>query len=702
MLGLIGDGCASHGAWGVVARRVAATMVVCALGVAFAQDDPSSEASSAQPASELETTAPNAAQASDEGGAAPGETQTGADAAGGDAANAEAPAEGQSVVNPDGNVFSVGELTLAYFREHPKQPGLDELGQLEVTLGVTGDGYVSAREGIPGETLSLAQLGDGTVRRMYASAITEVMRVIVNEFKSSTIIGVFVAPDPTQLILREGGIDYREGEPGLTLVIYTARVTRVRSIASGERVPREERINHPLHARIRDRSPVQAHVEGEPEEDRRDLLIKDELDNYALRLNRRPGRRVDIAVAPAEGIGNAELQYLVQENKPWSAYFQLSNTGTKSTDEWRERFGFQHTQLTGNDDTLLIEYVTAGFSASHIVSASYERPIGASDKLRFRIDGNWNEFEASDVGILRELFTGDGWGIGGELIYNVFQRRELFVDVVGGARFQHIGVINPGLPGGGVGEEDLFLPRVGVRAERHTDQNSLNASLMLEWSQSEVTAASVRDLERLGRIAPDKDWAVLRWDVQASTFLEPLFNPKGWGDVSTPESSTLAHELVLAFRGQYAFNNRLIPQQEAVLGGLYTVRGYDESVVAGDTMLMASAEYRFHVPRSFDVNPEPGSTFRGKPFKWAPQQVYGRPDWDLVLRAFFDAGITSNSQRLPFERNETMIGAGIGAELLVLSNFSVRTDWGFALSDLDNGLGKQGDNRLHFVLTLLF
>ncbi len=676
MLGLIGDGCVSEsGAWGIFARRAAATLVVCALGGALAQDNPAS----------VEAENPSAQSAP--------EQQAQAD---------EAPAGDEAPVDPDGNVFDIGTLTLSYFREHPRQPALDELGALEVTLGVRGDGFVSPREGIETRTLSLAQLGDGTVRRMYASAITEVMRVVVKDFKSRTIIGVFVAPDPTQIILREGGIDYREGQTGLTLVIYTARVTRVRSIASGKRVSRDERIDNPLHARIRDRSPMRAYDESEPEEDRRDLLIKSELDRYALRLNRRPGRRVDIAVAPAEGIGNAELQYLVQENKTWSAYFQLSNTGTKSTDEWRERFGFQHTQLTGNDDTFLIEYVTAGFSSSHIVSASYERPIGASDKLRLRVDANWNEFEASDVGILRELFTGDGWGVGGELIYNVFQKRELFVDVVGGARFQHIGVVNPGLPGGGVGEEDLFLPRVGMRVERQTDRNSLAGSVMLEWSQSSVTAASVRDLERLGRIAPDKDWAVLRWDFQTSVFLEPLFNAKGWADVSTPESSTLAHELVLAFRGQYAFNRRLIPQQEAVLGGLYTVRGYDESVVAGDTTMMVSAEYRFHVPRSFDVNPEPGATFRGKPFKWAPQQVYGRPDWDLVLRAFVDAGWTWNSQRLPFERNEALLGAGVGAELLVLSNLSVRADWGFALSDLNNGLGERGDSRLHFVLTLLF
>ena len=290
MLGLRGDGNADQiGVWGVVARRLAAAAVVCALGGAVAQQqqpvDPSPDQTSASADPELQ----------------PGEPEAQTGGAAGDAS-------GEEAVDPDGAEFVVGELTLRYFREHPRQPTLEELGELEVTLGVIDGVYVSAREGIPSETLRISDLGDGTVRRMRASALTEVMRAVVEAFKRRTIIGVFVAPDPTQVILRDGGIDYRDGETGLTLVIYTARVTRVRSIASGQRVPRDERINNPLHARILERSPVRAHREGEDESERRDLLIKEELDDYALRLNRRPGRRVDIAVAPAEGIGNAELQ----------------------------------------------------------------------------------------------------------------------------------------------------------------------------------------------------------------------------------------------------------------------------------------------------------------------------------------------------------------------------------------------------------
>jgi hemolysin activation/secretion protein len=184
-------------------------------------------------------------------------------------------------------------------------------------------------------------------------------------------------------------------------------------------------------------------------------------------------------------------------------------------------------------------------------------------------------------------------------------------------------------------------------------------------------------------------------------FLELLLNREAWEDPSTPESSTLAHEVALSFRGQYAFDKRLIPQVEQVLGGLYTVRGYPESVIAGDTALIGSVEYRYHVPRALEIEPEPRELF-GETFRTAPQYVYGHPDWDLILKGFVDIGRSIISDPFSFEDDETLIGAGIGVELLYRRNLNVRLDWGFALEDLDSRDVNSGSNRLHLVATILF
>jgi hemolysin activation/secretion protein len=184
-------------------------------------------------------------------------------------------------------------------------------------------------------------------------------------------------------------------------------------------------------------------------------------------------------------------------------------------------------------------------------------------------------------------------------------------------------------------------------------------------------------------------------------YLEPVLNREAWEDPSTPESSTLAHELFLHFRGQWAFDYRLIPQVQQVMGGLYTVRGYPQSVVAGDTALIGTVEYRYHLPRALDLQKEPGELF-GETFRAAPQYVYGTPDWDLILKGFLDVGQTIVSQPFSFEDDHTLIGAGVGLEFLYRRNLNVRLDWGFVLEELDGRDVNSGSNRLHVVATILF
>jgi len=157
----------------------------------------------------------------------------------------------------------------------------------------------------------------------------------------------------------------------------------------------------------------------------------------------------------------------------------------------------------------------------------------------------------------------------------------------------------------------------------------------------------------------------------------------------------------LSFRGQWSAGNRLVPQFEQVIGGLYSVRGYDQSVLAGDSVLVLNAEYRFHLPRALGIQPVPAELF-GEPFRFVPQAVFGRPDWDLILRAFFDVGRTFVSDKLPFEVEQTLLGTGVGIELQLKQNLDFRVDWGVALRDVPSRNVNAGSSRVYFVLSLAF
>lgn len=597
--------------------------------------------------------------------------------------------------------FSINEFVLSYRQDRPRQPELADVYEHRFELGVIGDLFVDPRQDDAQrvERFTLAELSDGQARAYHASALRVIASQVVEALSQRGLLGVRVLPSENHIVQRdEQLVDLRPGEQGaLELVVLTATVGPVRTVAHGERfADAPTRENLPAHERIAQRSPL-AGRDGEQEGD---VLRQDELDAYLFRLNRHPGRRVDVAVSRGEVAGDVGLDFLVTERRPWLAYFQLANTGTRATRRWRQRFGFLHNQLTNNDDILSLDYLTAGFDRMHAVLASYEAPLPKTDRLRYRVLGTYSEFRASDVGLPGEDFRGDEWTLGGELIHNLHQQRELFVDLVAGLRYRRIGVDSFLADD----REGFLLPYLGVQLERQREIDRAFASLELAHNLAAIAGSDADGMAGLGRTnirSRDETFTLLAGEASYAFFLEPVIHGPAWRDPQTPGSSTLAHELAFQLRAQTAFGHRLVPQFQHVAGGRYSVRGYDEAIVAGDHALIATAEYRLHIPRLLHPRDPDETPIFGRPFRIAPEAVYGRPDWDLIFRAFIDAGrVWTTDRRSPFERHETLVGTGVGLELLLRHNVSVRGDWGVALRDA--GPDDAGDNRLHFVLTLIY
>ncbi|MCP3903511.1 MAG: ShlB/FhaC/HecB family hemolysin secretion/activation protein [Planctomycetes bacterium] len=606
----------------------------------------------------------------------------------------------------DGPTFPVSAFEIRYLRENPLHPPIEEAMELPLLFGETPTGFVAPRPGPPLVQFTIADVATRKPESYHASAIQYMLEKVRDYYVAQDILGVYVAPDPTQI--SELGVDLRSpSDATLALIVTTGIVTEMRSVASGERVreggqiPPDQRIDNTLHTRIIERSPIRPAREGDPL--RQDLLLKTELDNYLFHLARHPGRRVDASVAAAQEVGGIALDYIVTENHPFVMYAQLSNTGTRSTDYLRQRFGFFNTQFSFNDDILSLDYTTANFDGLHSLVGSYEAPF-PNDRIRWKVYGGYSQYDAQEVGQFSNLFEGESIVGGGEIVANIYQKREFFLDIVGGLRLQNEDVENNTFAPFFVteGNEFFIFPHVGLRFERNTEWVRTDGELMFEFQWGDLTDTDQAEMNRLGRTLPDRDWTVMKWSFGHSVFLEPLLNRAAWEDPSTPESSTLAHEMNFTFRGQYAFDQRLIPQSEHVVGGLYSVRGYPESVVAGDTAIIASVEYRYHVPRAMSIQPEPRQMF-GQAFRMAPQYVYGTPDWDLVLKGFFDYGRSIISNPLLFEAaNESLYGAGVGVDFLYRRNINIRVDWGFALDDLRPGQVHSGANRLQFVATFMY
>ena len=599
----------------------------------------------------------------------------------------------------EGPTYPVTKMGFRYLVDHPKLPAIEELNTVEVTLGVSGDVYVAGYQGERTETLRLGDFNGERRRELSAGAVQQVLVAIRDHMTAGGLMGVYVVPDPTQI--SENGQDLRiPDEQELRIVVAIALATEVRTLAFEERIDPEARVNHPLHQRIRDHSPVQPFDRDAADEDRDDLVNREAIEDYTTFLSRHPGRRVDVAVGPSTTPGGVSLDYLVTEHKPWLVYYKIANTGTEATSEWRHQFGYRDYQFTDIDDILAIDYATAGFEESHNLVASYERPLSEDYRLRGRVFGGYSEYTATDIGVFSDTFTGQSHHLGAELDWNFKQVGEYFFDIGGGLRYENIQNTDT-LIGSMDADNDFLILYIAAQIEGLSDWHPMNAEARIEWQSEAINDLSVADLIDHGRAPVTDDWARLAWTARQSVFLEPLLNREGWEDPGTPESSTLAHEVYLLFHGQHTFGERVIPSYQQVAGGFYTVRGYPESVAVGDTVFAGSMEYRYHLPRALPIDPDP-PTFRGEPFRVAPQQVYGPTDWDMILKGFVDAAHTINHGSGPAPRDtETLLGAGIGLELQYKRNVTIRTDWGWALHEVP-GVVDEGSGQFHFELTVLY
>ena len=604
-------------------------------------------------------------------------------------------------------VYPVSAFQIEYALDHPRHIPLRQVLDLEVGLRAEDDTYVAPRPVDRTVRMRLSALPRDA--SFGASALLHINQHIVATFNRSGYNGVVVTvPD-----VEEGsGRDLRpEGTTVMRIRIWTGRISRVASIADGERfggLPVDERTNHAAHRWIRERSPVRP---GGP----RGLLGITLLEDYAAEVSRHPGRRMDAALSPGAAAGTTDVTLRVAESKPWYAYAQYTNTGTSTTTVNRERFGFTHNQLLGRDDILQLDYTTGDFDEVHAIQAAYAAPFALSQPAwRFGVSGWYNRFDAEEAGFTITDVEGEDAAAGAEISRQILQHHELFVDLAAGARWQRISVENRqvlGLPALEA-DVDYVVPHLELRFQRDTLASTLRAraGLLGGWTDTDdsdlefpgSSSLGAPTLDLFGNALADDDFVLARIDASWSFYLEPLLDPWGFADPETPGSSTLAHELAVLARAQWAMNHRLVPQFQQVAGGFTTVRGYEQSAAVGDDLLLGSLEYRLHIPRLLSPDPNPPELPAMGTFRTRPTQVWGAPDWDLIFRIFGDAARVESSHALAFEDPETLASVGGGLELQVLRNLILRGDVGYTLHNLNDRGQDAFETRGHVAATVLY
>ncbi len=601
-------------------------------------------------------------------------------------------------------VYPVSRFILSYRIRRNQLPSVHKLMEIPVHLRYLPSGYISGAGKLPRSPLegharevdlSLADFNQRIAKEavpFHLSAIMAIERGILSALQRAGIMGVYVVVSPGDF---HGLRDIRPtGDTALHLIIHIAEVQQVRTITNGYGETGNQ-IDQPSQAGIRTYSPVKPATTSPAASD--DLLDRKVLRDYLARLNLQSNRVVGVSISHGTVPDSVILNYMVHERKPWTVYSQVSNTGTPQTNPWIEQFGLIDTDLTGQGDILNVNYATAGFSRMQSTQASYQFPILGNRQLQGRVYGDYQQYNASNVGQGNVNFNGYASGGGGELIWNFLQVHSTFFYAVVGAQYLHDFVDNPTTLQSGTG--DFFLPYVTLRVNQSGNTSRQSGTISVLGS---YTSASQSTLNNLGRLNADPDWAILQANYDTSFYLEPIFNH----DAYIAGRSCLANEMVFRISGQEAFGQRLIPEEETVIGGLYSVRGYPQSVVAGDSGVYGTAQYNLHIPRLFAPDSRPWNLF-GYPFHFQPPSRFMNPDWDLVTSAFVDAGEVSQSQRQVYESGATLLSAGLGVKLTVFHNVAILADWAMALRGINAAATGQspvsaGSSEFNFVFSVSY
>ncbi len=477
-----------------------------------------------------------------------------------------------------------------------------------------------------------------------------------------------------------------------TMKVVAVQFGGVRTIASGVRAGETgQSINDANQQRIKDESPLQ---EG-------DVMKKEVLEDYLYSLSRFPGRTVSAAVSSEPSSAQVVLDYYVQEKKVFDVYAGVSNTGTTETSKFQYRVGLLATQLTNNDDILSIDYQNSNFQDTQSVNSYYDARVGTMQDLRWRLTGQWGQYYSSDLGLAAQDFSGNNWGVQGELIWTFLQKGNSFLDVDAGVKTWGATTENTLLQTNG--SATFVTLSAMFNALSTGDTWAFQGSFGGMYT---TTDASQQSLDELGRTDTSKAFSTINGSVYGSFYLDPFLD-SSWSN-SQSLYKPLIHEIFGSVRGQYAFDYRLTPLSQYTMGGLYTVRGFAQSLTAGDNALVGTIEYRMHLPRMFTPTVPTGSfPSASKPFKWAPDSSTGAaPDWDLVFSTFFDAGTVSSNQAYEFEVNTPMYSAGVGLDLNVLTNISVGLDWAWALNSIESTTAninvESGSSQFWFTATLVY
>ncbi len=503
----------------------------------------------------------------------------------------------------------------------------------------------------------IQQVAAGTSQKVSARSIQGLTQYILTVYQKKNYAGIYVYVPAAAF---ETGQELEQGI--LPIKILEAPVTQVSSKYSDvQNQPVEQ--GYLRVSLLEEWSPIEA---GQ-------VADRKALDDYLNLLNQNPDRYVAATVSQGDEPETLAVTYNVYEAKPDHYFIQMDNAGTKDV-QWKPRFGYINTNLLGYDDKLTAIYqvpLDSQWDEEYALYGAYDLPI-FGPRLRLKLYAGYNQFDIAEAGA--NNFIGRGQFYGGTLRYNVFQTNDWFFDVTGGLRYEESKATSSINPFFVADEVHIFSWSYGVQVYKTTDM----ADTFFGFEQVNSIDGSDQSV-----------FDAIRFDFANGS--EKYFNIY---TTTARHSQYLDTNKIQRFSGSFKWitsDERLAPVRMTSFGGMYTVRGYDESEITADGGILASVQYEY------DLIQKQMTELYGTDTTEEDRKPFLRKLAPLV---FADYGLAKTEDAIKPAEDDDLelfsVGGGVITELG--ENFTGTVYYGYPLINTDDT--RTGKGRLHVGLLL--
>lgn len=361
--------------------------------------------------------------------------------------------------------------------------------------------------------------------------------------------------------------------------------------------------------------------------------------------NKHPSREhiVNIKKGRKEDTVDAEIK--VKDSRPYLLFAGLNNIGAVETGRVRVIAGGQHTNLLGLDDTLTVSYTTSQLEPEDVkqYGFSYSLPLydwtSTVNVFYSKSDVNTGEINSFDI-------SGAGEFSGFNFTHILNQYSHYSHEVSFGIMDKFF-------------ENNAVFSGVNFAADVRS--RPLNFSYMAKYKTSKFqlgVSASFDINTGLGTNNDDADYIANRAEADSHW--------KRW-NVDSYINYYLEKDWIVRgiFEGQHA-NEALISGEQFGLGGVNSVRGFEERAIAGDSGIRLSGELWFPAIKSLN---------------------------NLRMLTFIDYGYMDIEKvQVGGEDNDSIMSIGIGARWNLKKTVNLTVDYGYVINEAEHLQGTSADS----------